>query len=198
MQSPLSKISSVIVAALLAMGLLLAVSRRDIYWTGIALWGLLLVAYPSFRYSDMAMPGVCRLLPLATAPFITGIIADMEGGGVLPITSPWYWLTFSVAIFSLSLVTVAYSDLYGNLRTNLNFALQLTFMLYMSMVTLQGPVFYYGDLWLGTDMLPSNGGLMFNIVITALAGLVLTLVSYYSAARGEPRGRMSEREEGVV
>jgi len=187
-----------IVAALLAMGLLLAVSRRDIYWTCIALWGLLLVAYPFFRHSDMAMPGVCRLLPLATAPFIIGIIADMEGGGVLPITSPWYWLTFSVAIFSLSLVTIAYSDLYGNLRTNLNFALQLTFMLYMSMVTLQGPVFYYSDLWLGTDMLLSNGGLMFNIVITALTGLVLTLVIYYSAARGEPRGRMSEREEGVV
>lgn len=198
MQSPLSKISSAIVAALMSIGLLLAVSRRDIYWAGIALWGLLLVAYPSFRHSDMAIPGVCRLLPLATAPFIIGLLVDMEGGGVLPLTSPWYWLAFSVAIFSLSLVTVAYSDLYGDLRTNLNFALQLAFMLYMSMVTLQGPIFYYSDLWLGTDMLPSNGGLMLNILITALAGLVLTLVFYYAATRGEPRGSVSEREEGAI
>ncbi len=198
MQSALSKISSVIVAALMMIGLLLAIIRTDVYWTGIALWGLFLVAYPAFHHRDVEMPGVCRFLPLATIPFIVGLLLEIKGGGVLSLTSPLYWLAFSVAIFSLSLVTVAYSDLYGNLRTNLNFALQLAFMLYMSMVILQGPVFYYSDLWLGTTMIPGNGDLMSNIVITALAGLVLTLAIHFAATRGEPKESVSKSEEGAV
>jgi hypothetical protein len=198
MQSALSKLSSIFVATMMVIGLLMAISRRDIYWTVIALWGLLLVAYPTFRHHEMDRPGVCRLLPLATVPFILGLLLDMEGGGVLPLSSPWYWLAFSVAIFSMSLITVAYSDFYGGLRTNLNFALQLTFMLYMSMVTLQGPVYYYSDVWLGTTMLTSNGGLMSNITLTALAGLVLTLAFHLAATRGAPSERVSEREEGAI
>ncbi|NLT36654.1 MAG: hypothetical protein GXX95_00640 [Methanomassiliicoccus sp.] len=198
MHNPSSKITSVYVVALMAIGLLVAITRGDIYWVGIALWGLFLVAYPALRHRDVEVPGAYRLMPLATVPFIIGLFMDMEGGGLLPITSPWYWLSFSVAIFSLSLVTVAYSDIYGDLKTNLSFELRLAFMLYMSMVTLQGPIFYYGDLWLGTDILASNEGLMFNILINAIAGLVLTLAFYYATMRAEPRGNVSEREEGAV
>ena len=84
MHNPSSKITSVYVVALMAIGLLVAITRGDIYWVGIALWGLFLVAYPALRHRDVEVPGAYRLMPLATVPFIIGLFMDMEGGGLLP------------------------------------------------------------------------------------------------------------------
>ena len=69
--------------------------ERDIYWTYRV--GLLLVAYPFFPLTWR-----CGGMSAASGhgPLHHRHYSRYGGGGVLPITSPWYWLTFSVPLFS--------------------------------------------------------------------------------------------------
>jgi hypothetical protein len=65
---------------------------------------------------------------------------------------------------------------------NLKFGMQVAFMFYASMIVIQGPIYFYSDLWLGTSIISSNRELMNYIVLATVNGLLFTVL-FFAGAR---------------
>lgn len=183
---------SVVTAFVLVLGAILAAMRADIYWTAVALWAAALIILPYFRYRGRERSFISGLMPLVALPYIASYLSG-GSSGLLPMTSPWYLLLSSIAIFSLCLVTIALINSTSGMKLNLKFAMQVAFMFYVSMIAMQAPIFYYSDLWLGTSMMPNNHGLMSYITLATINGLLMT-VFFYAGARTIMLRRSEARE----
>lgn len=187
---------SIATAVILALGAVLAVMRGDIYWTAVGVWAFSLIILPYYKYRGRERSSISGLMPLVTLPYIASYLSGDGGWGLLPITSPWYLLLSGLAIFALCMVTIAFINSTSGMKFNLKFAMQVAFMFYMSMVALQGPVFYYSDLWLGTSILPSNAALMSYITLSTANGLLMTVLFFVAARAMMIRQSEEAREVG--
>ena len=175
MRGNLAPITSFIIGAILALGAVLALIDLNVFWTGVAVWALALVAIPSLFHPIFPRPSVSWIVVLTTLPFLAASFLYLTGQDFFLITSPSYWLLTSIALFALALVTMIYIDLYSRMTLNLNFLLLTTFLLYESLVIIQGPVDYYAGMWLGKDLLFGNTELMVYVVIATVSGLFLVM-----------------------
>lgn len=182
-------------AAFLALGVALAALRGDLYWTALAVWAVALIVLPQYVHRGRELSSINGLMLLVALPYIAGSLGG-GGSGLMPISSIWYLLLSSPAIFSLCLVTIALINSIGGMRFNLNFAMQASFMFYATIVVLQSPVFFYSDLLLGTSIIPSNQALMDYIVLAMGIGLLMTVV-FLMAARAAMDRRCRGTAEGA-
>jgi hypothetical protein len=160
-------VMSVVTAFILALGAILAAMRADIYWTVVAVWAAALITLPYFRYRGRERSFISGLMPLVTLPYIASYLSGARSG-LLPMTSPWYLMLSSIALFALCLVTIAFINSTSGMKLNLKFAMQVAFMFYVSMIAMQAPTYYYSDLWLGTSIMPNNLGLMGYITLATI------------------------------
>jgi len=181
-------------AALLALGTVLSIARRDAYWAAVGVLAIGLAVLPFLRDGGRDGPPVDPLALLIALPYIAAPLLGTEGGGLLPMRSLPYLVLSSVALFALSIVAVARIGSVGRLRLNLEFGMQAAFMLYASLVIIQGPVYLYSGPWLGTSAISSNGEFMRYVVPAVIGGLLLTFGSY--AVARERLRRQAGREEG--
>ncbi|GEM_PF-3658291 len=184
---------SIVTAILLTFGAALAIIRADLYWTAVAVWTVALITLPYFKYRGRERSSISGLLPLVALPYIASFL-NGDSSGLLPITSPWYLLLSSIALFTLCLVTIAFINSTSGMKLNLKFAMQVAFMFYVSMIAMQAPAFYYSDLWLGTSIVPSNYGLMGYTALATINGLLMT-VFFFLGARTIMLRRSNEARE---
>jgi hypothetical protein len=154
----------------------LAMLRWDIYWTALAVWGLILTSFPLFR-SSKVQPLVRYFLLFMTLPYLAGLVMGHDGPGIMSISSMWYWPISGMAMFFLCLTTAAVISVYSQMRMNLSFAMVTTFLMFESVAIVQGPVMYY------TGLLSNNDDFMADIVLATALGVVLTIVFYTSVKR---------------
>ena len=169
---------SLISAVFLVFGAALSALKGDIYWTAIAVWSVALVTLPFYWFRQRERTSITILMLLVSLPYIGGYLSSDGGSSLMPITSPWYLLLSSIALFSLVMVTIAFFNSATGMKLNLKFAMQVVFMFYSSLVIMQAPIFYYSDLWLGTSIIPSNNALMSYIVLATINGLLLTVLFF--------------------
>jgi hypothetical protein len=172
---------SLLTAAALALGAVLAASKDDIYWTVMALWGFVLIMFPYFKFRGRDRSSISGLLPLVALPYIASYLAGNGGSGLLPLDSLWYLVLSSMALFALCVVTIALMNSVTGLKLNLKFAMQVAFMFYATVVIFQAPVFIYSDLLLGTDIIPGNTVLMGYVVLATINGLIMTELFFVAA-----------------
>lgn len=181
MRDPMN-VMSLVTVAFLVFGTVLAVVRGDVYWTFLAAWALALITLPYLRYTDLERSQINWLMFFITLPYLASFLLGSDGSGLLPVDSLWYLVLSSISIFALCMVTIACISSCGGMDLNLKFGMQVAFMLYASLVVIQGPVFFYSDLWFGTSLLSSNDEFMGYIVLATINGLLLT-VGFYAIAR---------------
>lgn len=186
---------SLATAAFLALGTLLAALRGDLYWTALAVWAVALIVLPQYVHRGRELSSINGLMLLVALPFIAGLLGG-GGSGLMPISSIWYLLLSSPAIFALCMVTIALINSISGMRLNLKFAMQVAFMFYATVVIMQSPVFFYSDLLLGTSIIPSDQALMDYIVLAIANGLLMT-VAFFVAARAAMVRRCRETAEGA-
>ncbi|MCE5296195.1 MAG: hypothetical protein LLG16_03715 [Euryarchaeota archaeon] len=183
MRRTLATLASLITAIILLNGAGAALFRGDIYWAVVAIWSFALILLPFISRRRIDRASVHWMVPFTILPYLIGLMVGISDRVVIPTTSDLYWLLSSIAIFSLCLVTVADIGSYSRMRMNLNFAMITTFILYETVIIVQGPVYYYSDLWMGTDLVHGNTDLMAYVIFTTVFGLVMTVVFNYTVKR---------------
>ncbi|MDW5562342.1 MAG: hypothetical protein SA339_03875 [Methanomassiliicoccus sp.] len=187
---------SMIAAIVLALGAVLCIVKRDIYWTVVAVWSFTLITVPFIRYRDRERSSIGFLILLVLPPFLLSFMDGSEASGILPLNSIWYLMLSTTALFALTIVTVAFINSVSGMELNLKFAMQVAFMLYTSLVAMQAVVFYYSDLWLGTTIIGSNNDLMVYVALATIVGLFLT-IAFYALARTNLTKSGARLEEGA-
>jgi hypothetical protein len=182
MARDLMNIMSLCTAAVLALGAAWAIIRGDVYWASLAVWAVALMILPYLHHRELERSSINLLMLLMIPPYLASYLLGIGGSGILPLDSLWYLALSSIAIFALCMVTIACINSCSRMDLNLKFGMQVAFMFYASMIVIQGPIYFYSDLWLGTSIISSNRELMNYIVLATVNGLLFTVL-FFAGAR---------------
>ncbi len=166
-----------LIELVLVLSAVQAFLEKNTFWIFIAILSSFIVWIPLFRSSGSDRPLVSWIIILTVATFFIDIV--MPNHNILQFSSSWYWLASSVSIFALSLATLAIAGSYGSLRMNCSFNMLLAYLLFESLVVIQGPIDYYSDILLGTSQISNNFSLMIYIIQATICGLFLTVAFYF-------------------
>lgn len=109
-----------------------------------------------------------------TLPFITltvGVVFEIEP---LEFTSTYSWLVSSVGLFCLCILLTILIDSWGAMHMDGVFFIVASFLLFESVVVIQGYVSWYSDLYLGTKLVPNSADFMVYYILATATGLVLS------------------------
>jgi len=192
-----AKLASMIMIFLLMLGTGLALSDSDPFWAGVGVWAILIAFAPVVvsRTSNQVLPW-WFLAPISL-PFLVGLLAISPTFQPFDMASLGYWVLTSISLFALCLVTLLFIERHSGMRLSLPLGILTTFLLYESVVALQGPIGYYCDLWLGTNFVPNNTILMVYIVVATISGLIMATV-VNRVLRWTPFDRLLDQVVGEV
>ena len=176
MKRALTKLSSLMVMLVIVIGAVLACLEMDIYWMAIAAWAMILAFLRSPFFRSIDRPSIPWMVPLITLPYLVSYSAYLADPRIDTMTSVMHWPLVSMGLFAISLETVRYFDSGTGLKMNLSLMLFTTFLLYESLVILQGPVVFYSGILLGTEPIPGITELMSYTVVATMNGIALTSI----------------------
>lgn len=195
MKRAFATLTSLIIATILLLGIVVALLKEDAYWTIVAIWASALTLLPFISHRIIDRPSIHWIVLLMIIPFLFELTIGYSDQEFLPISSAWYWPISCISIFSLCLVTVADIDSYSKIRLNLNFGMMTTFSLYETAIIIQGPIFYYSHLWLGKDPL-EDAEFMHYVIFATFIGLVLSVAFFQMVKRTSLVENIEEKADG--
>lgn len=156
-------------------GAVLSVLDKNPFWFLVALWAMALVFAIAAR-GRMDITTSLPCLALAVLPFPVGLLGAHLGIAPFPMDTTGFKLLDSVSLFALCLGTSLYIGTLSTLRVNRKFVIGLAFVIFVALLTVRGPIGFYGDLIFRTEHIISNASLMSNLIFCSFIGLVLALV----------------------
>lgn len=155
-------------------GAVLATLDKNPFWFLVAMWTVALTFSVASRgRMEMGTSLIC--LTLAVLPFAVGLAAASLGGRPFPMDPTGFQLLSSVSLFALCLATSLYIGTLSTLCVNRKFVVGLSLVIYVALLTVRGPIGYYGDLMFRTEHLLGNSSLMANLIFGSFIGLLLAL-----------------------
>lgn len=155
-----------------AAGAALATLDRNPFWLLVAVWTMALVFSISAQ-GRIDLAPVC--LGVAALPFAAGLVLAPHGLEPFPMDHIGTRLLDSAALFALCLATSLYLSTRSALCTNRKFLVGLSFITYVALLTIRGPIGFYGDLIFQTEHIAGNDALMGDLIFCSFVGLLLAL-----------------------
>ncbi|WP_147654464.1 hypothetical protein [Methanomassiliicoccus luminyensis] len=168
------RLIATVLFCLMVAGAALTVADMNPFWFLVALWVLAMIIGVT-SHSDIEITFSLTCLTVAALPFVIGLIGVPFWSGPFSMDTLGSKLLHSVSIFALCLVTSIYLGSHTAMCLNRPFMVGVSFMLYMAVFTILGPIGFYGDLIFQTSHLADLDMFMSNLIICSIIGLVLAL-----------------------
>ncbi|QLH75123.1 MAG: hypothetical protein HPY73_06510 [Methanomassiliicoccales archaeon] len=165
----------IVLMLFLVVSAIYALSSANVYWLMVALLALTISLLPLQRGEGVFGAWNLWVPALVSGPYLLGIAAEMFGFEPFDLKSPIFWVIGSISLFSLSLMTID-ALRYTKVRLNTSFTVIFTFVFYVALLALQGPMDYYLNGRIGRSYFEDNIVMMSYLIVCTTIGIALIIV----------------------